>query len=118
MTDEGLTRPARPALSAGRILLRLLGVILSVPFWLVWLLFVLTLPFGRALVQFPLSLAVIGGVAVGIYFGLHHAWGDAASAVVIAVVSGAALAAYTFIAETIDPAFSRPTPWPPWWWYF
>jgi hypothetical protein len=28
------------------------------------------------------------------------------------------LAVYTRLAEEIDPDFSRPTPWPPWWWYF
>ncbi|WP_050452544.1 hypothetical protein [Candidatus Burkholderia verschuerenii] len=61
---------------------------------------------------------LIGGFAVGIYFGLHHAWGDASTAAAVGAVSAAGLAAFTFIAEAIDHDFSRSTLWPPWWWYF
>jgi len=118
MTDNRWTRPERPALTAGRILLRILRVLLAIPFGLAWLLLILLLPFGRAFVQLPLALATIGGLGVGVYFGLHHAWGDAASAVAAGSIAGLALAGFTAVAESIDPDFSRPTPLPPWWWYF
>jgi len=118
MTDRGLTRPERPAPTAGRVFLRQLGVILVLPFWLAWLLLALLLPFGRAFVQFPLALVTIGGFGIGIFFSLHHAWGDALTAALIGGFAAAALAAFTALAERIDPDFSRPIVWPPFWWYF
>ena len=119
MMDRPPARPpAPPAPRAGRILLRILGVILAIPLWLFWLLAILLLPISRPFVQFPLGFAAFGGFVAGIMFARGGAWGDAATAVLLGLGAAVLLAVYTSIAEKIDPEFGRPTPWPPWWWYF
>jgi hypothetical protein len=98
--------------------LRVLGVILALPLWLFWFLAILLLPISRPLVQFPLGLCAFGGFGAGILFVRGGAWSDATEAVLLGIGAAVLLAVYTRLAEKIDPDFSRPTPWPPWWWYF
>ncbi len=119
MMDRLVRRPTgRPAHRAGRLFLRALGLLLALPCWLFWLLAILLLPISRPLVQFPLGLGAVGGLFAGVLFARGGAWGDAASAIGLGLGAAVLLAVYTVVAEKIDPQFSRPTPWPPWWWYF
>ncbi|WP_454888840.1 hypothetical protein [Sphingobium indicum] len=119
MADSGHGRSyGRPAHRAGRLALRALGVILAIPCWLFWLLAILLLPIGKPFVQLPLGLCAVGGLFAGVLFALGKARGDAAIAVLLGLGAAVLLAVYTSIAEKIDPEFGRPTPWPPWWWYF
>ncbi len=120
MTDRGSSRSIirRPAHTAGRLFLCAIGVILAIPLWLFWFLAILLLPLSRPFVLVPLGLCVAGGFAAGVYFAHGHAWGDAIQAFGIGIGAAVFLAAFTALAEKIDPDFSRPTPWPPWWWYF
>jgi hypothetical protein len=118
MADRQEYRAERSSFKARGILLRVIGAVLALPLWVTQFLLVLLLPFGRVFVAFPLALATIGGLGAGVYLGFHHAWGDAARAVVVGVVASAALTGFTHVAEKVDPDFSRPRPAPPWWWYF
>lgn len=117
MADRQEYRSERCSFTVRGILLRLIGLVLALPLWLAQFLLILLLPFGRVLVAFPLALATIGGLGAGVYFGLHHAWSDAARAIAVGVISSVALAGFTHVAEKVDPDFSRPLLAPPWWWY-
>lgn len=118
MDDRGSRRRVvRPA-TAGRFLLRILGVLVALPCWLFWLLAVLLLPLSRLFVQLPLSLCSLGSVVASFVFAHSGEWGNAIEALAIGTASAVTLAVYTSLAERIDPNFSRPTSWTPWWWYF
>lgn len=118
MADRRDYRAERSSFKAMGILVRVIGAVLALPLWVAQFLLILLLPFGRVFVAFPLALATIGGLGAAVYFGFHHAWGDAARAVVVGVVSSVALVGFTHVAEKIDPDFSRSPLAPPWWWYF
>jgi hypothetical protein len=118
VTERGSGPPyRRPAHRAGRLALRALWLIATIPLSIVWFLAVLLLPISKMFIQIPLGLCVFGGFFAALMFGLSKAWGDALQAGLLGLLASLLLGLYTALAERIDPAFGRPTPLPPWWWY-
>jgi hypothetical protein len=111
MTDRGSSSPARrPASLAGRLLLFILCICWGVVSFLFWGFIILTIPFARLFILFPLSLTMIGGAVAAIFFAWHHAWGDAGSAALVSLISVALFGGYSYCAEKMDPSVGRMPP--------
>ena len=117
MTDRGSSSPVhRPAKLAGWLAAFLIGVAIFVPLYVLWIAAVVLLRVTKPFIYYPLALGTVGGVIFGGYFAFVRAWSDAGEAILVALVGGAVLAAYSALAERLDPEFLRPPNLPPWWW--
>ncbi len=68
--------------------------------------YVLTVLFLRLLrpfIMWPLTLGMIGGVLVGIYFASNGMWHDAMRAGFVAVITAMIFAVYAVLVQMIDP---------------
>ncbi len=97
---------------AGRFAALLIGFIVFVLVFTLLFSAVAVLHLTRPFVYYPLAAGVLGGVVFGGYFAYAGSWSDAGSAFLLAVICGAILAVYSFVAEKLDPDFFQPRlPW-------
>lgn len=111
MTYGGSSSPARRSASlAGRLLLLVLRMCWGVVSFLFWGLIILSIPFARLFILFPLSLTMIGGACAANFFAWHGHWGDAASAGAVCIVSVLLFGGYSYCAERMDPSVGMKPP--------
>lgn len=121
MTFKASGSPVRrSAALAGRLLLGVLRLCWGVVGFLFWGVIILSLPFARLFILFPLSLMMMGGAGIAIFFAWQGSWADAGSAALVSFVAALLFGGYSYCAEKMDPSVGMmppPVRWRTDWWY-
>lgn len=111
MTYRGSSSPVRRLATLARgLLLGALWIGWGVVRFLFWGFIILTIPFARLFILFPLSMGIIGGAGVAIFFAWNGAWADAGSAALVSFVSAVLFGGYSYCAEKMDPTVGMMPP--------
>lgn len=118
MTDRGSSWPLpRPASVAGRAALLVVVVVVGLPVWLAIVAGITVFALLRPLLTLLTGVVFVGGIAVAAYFAIVGPIGAAIHAALLTVLSGAALAGVTALADRLGLEGRPAYPVPPWWWF-
>ena len=118
MTGKGSSWPLpRPASLAGRIAFLVVAVVVGLPVWLAIVAGITVFALLRPLLTLITGVVFVGGIAVAGYFAIVGPVSEAIRAVLLTVLSGAALAAVTALSDRLGLDGRASYPVPPWWWF-